>query len=100
GRAGRGAAARRRARADDRDGSRPHLGLQFDRMDREREVVMGKIAFCFPGQGSLDAGMGREIAEAFPEAMEVFDAGSEASGLDLRHLCFEASETELVDTAV
>jgi [acyl-carrier-protein] S-malonyltransferase len=71
-------------------------------MDLEREelVPMTKIAFCFPGQGSLEAGMGREIAEAFPEAMEVLRAGSEAADLDLRHLCFEASEEELVDTAV
>ena len=44
---------------------------------------MSKIAFCFPGQGSLEAGMGRDIAEAVPEAMEVFERGSEASGLDL-----------------
>ncbi|TML51014.1 MAG: ACP S-malonyltransferase, partial [Actinobacteria bacterium] len=73
-------------------------------MDGEREDSMTgsrtKIAFCFPGQGSLEAGMGREIAEAFPEAMEVFRVGSEASGLDLRHLCFEGHEEELVDTAV
>jgi [acyl-carrier-protein] S-malonyltransferase len=69
-------------------------------MDREREGFVTKIAFCFPGQGSLEAGMGREIAEAFPEAMEIFDSGSEAAGIDLRHLCFEASEEELVDTAV
>src|SRR5436305_10290866 len=62
--------------------------------------MRGPIAFCFPGQGSLEAGMGREIAEAFPEAMEVFDSGSEAAGIDLRHLCFEASEEELLDTAV
>ncbi|HEX6491248.1 MAG TPA: ACP S-malonyltransferase [Gaiellaceae bacterium] len=61
---------------------------------------MSKIAFCFPGQGSLEAGMGREIAEAFPEAMEVFRLGSEAAELDLQHLCFDASEAELVDTAV
>jgi len=26
---------------------------------------MSKVAFCFPGQGSLEMGMGREIAEAF-----------------------------------
>jgi [acyl-carrier-protein] S-malonyltransferase len=58
------------------------------------------IAFCFPGQGSLEEGMGRELAEAVPEAMEVFRVGSEASGLDLRRLCFEAPLEELVRTDV
>ena len=29
---------------------------------------MGKVAFCFPGQGALEAGMGRELAEAVPAA--------------------------------
>jgi [acyl-carrier-protein] S-malonyltransferase len=60
----------------------------------------GKIAFCFPGQGSLEAGMGREFAEALPEAMEIFERGSEATGLDLRRLCFEAPIEELVQTEV
>src|SRR5262249_3630115 len=59
-----------------------------------------KIAFCFPGQGSLEEGMGREIAEASPEAMRVFELASEASGLDLQHLCFEAPLDELVETEV
>jgi [acyl-carrier-protein] S-malonyltransferase len=58
----------------------------------------GLVAFCFPGQGSLEAGMGRELASAVPEAMEVFERSSEAAGLDLRRLCFEASEAELVET--
>src|SRR3989440_3804083 len=62
--------------------------------------MRGPIAFCFPGQGSLEAGMGREIAEAVPEAMEVFRVGSEASGLDLQRLCFEAPIEELVETEV
>ena len=63
-------------------------------------MTRGKIAFCFPGQGSLEEGMGREIAEAVPEAMDVFDMASRASGLDLRRLCFEAPIDELVQTEV
>jgi [acyl-carrier-protein] S-malonyltransferase len=61
---------------------------------------MSKIAFCFPGQGSFEAGMGRDIAEAVPAARAVFERGSEASGLDLERLCFHADAAELVDTAV
>ncbi len=61
---------------------------------------MTKIAFCFPGQGSLEAGMGRQIAEAVPEAMEVFHRASEASGLDLVRLCFDSPLEELVETEV
>ena len=59
-----------------------------------------KIAFMFPGQGSFEPGMGREIAEAEPEAMAVYDAGSQASGLDLRSLCFAGSADELEQTEV
>jgi [acyl-carrier-protein] S-malonyltransferase len=59
-----------------------------------------KIAFCFPGQGSLEAGMGRDVAEAVPEAMEVYERGSAACGLDLKRLCFEAPLEELVETEV
>ncbi|MGI8421553.1 MAG: ACP S-malonyltransferase [Gaiellaceae bacterium] len=61
---------------------------------------MTKVAFCFPGQGSLEAGMGRDIAEAVPEAMEVFRAGSEASGLDLQALCFDSPIESMVETDV
>jgi [acyl-carrier-protein] S-malonyltransferase len=62
------------------------------------EQEMSKIAFCFPGQGSLEAGMGREIAEHEPAAMEVFEQGSEITGLDLRWLAFDAPLEELVET--
>jgi [acyl-carrier-protein] S-malonyltransferase len=61
-------------------------------------IAENKIAFCFPGQGSIEAGMGRDIAEAVPEAMDVYHRGSTASGLDLEHLCFHGSAADLVDT--
>ena len=61
---------------------------------------MNKVAFCFPGQGSFEAGMGRDFAEAVPAAREVFRRGSAASGLDLERLCFHAEAEELLDTAV
>ncbi|MFN2467418.1 MAG: ACP S-malonyltransferase [Gaiellaceae bacterium] len=61
---------------------------------------VGRVAFCFPGQGSLETGMGRDVAEAVPEAMAVLERGSEACGLDLTRLCFEAPFEELVETEV
>src|SRR6058998_1378212 len=61
---------------------------------------MSKIAFCFPGQGSVEAGMGRDIAKAVPEAQAVFERGSIACGLDLERLCFHGEQEELLDTAV
>jgi [acyl-carrier-protein] S-malonyltransferase len=58
-----------------------------------------KIAFCFPGQGSASAGMAREMKQS-REAMDVLRAGSDACGLDLERLCFDAPLEELVETEV
>jgi len=59
---------------------------------------MSKVAFMFPGQGSFEAGMGKDVAEAVPEAMEVYEQGSESSGIDLKKLCFDSPVEALVDT--
>jgi [acyl-carrier-protein] S-malonyltransferase len=77
------------------------MGFGIDSLDEgDGGVSSNKIAFCFPGQGSIEAGMGRDIAEAVPEAMDVYRRGSEACGLDLEHLCFHGSADDLVDTSV
>ncbi|MFL5967693.1 MAG: ACP S-malonyltransferase [Gaiellaceae bacterium] len=69
-------------------------------MDRTQRIVSGKVAFCFPGQGSLEVGMAREIAEAVPEAWEILEQGSRVADLDLIRLTFDAPEAELVATEV
>jgi [acyl-carrier-protein] S-malonyltransferase len=56
---------------------------------------MSKIAFLFPGQGSQYAGMGKSLADAYPEAAEVFDRADAALGFALSRLCFEGSDEQL-----
>ena len=52
----------------------------------------------FSGQGSQYEGMGKDIAEAMPELMEVYTAGSDILGYDLKNICFEAPLDELSRT--
>jgi [acyl-carrier-protein] S-malonyltransferase len=60
---------------------------------------MGKTAFIFPGQGSQYVGMGKEFADHFPVAREVFAEANDVLGFDLQRLCFNGPEEELRLTA-
>ena len=53
---------------------------------------MSKIAFVFPGQGAQYTGMAKDFYESFPVSRQVFQTASEASGLDVRALCFEEED--------
>jgi [acyl-carrier-protein] S-malonyltransferase len=55
-------------------------------------------AFVFPGQGSQTVGMGRELAEAFAPARQVFEEVDEALKQNLSRLMFEGPEAELTLT--
>ena len=55
-------------------------------------------AFVFPGQGAQSVGMGRELAEAYPEAKAVFDEVDDALGEKLSSLIWEGSAEELALT--
>jgi [acyl-carrier-protein] S-malonyltransferase len=59
---------------------------------------MPDIVLLFPGQGSQAAGMGKDLAERFPAAAEVFAAADEAVGAPLSRLCFDGPVDELTLT--
>lgn len=56
---------------------------------------MSKLAFLFPGQASQYPGMGRNLAESFPESRAVFDQADAALGFAISQLCFEGGEDAL-----
>lgn len=55
-------------------------------------------AFIFPGQGSQTVGMGRELAEAYASAREVFDEVNEALGQNLTKLMWDGPQDDLTLT--
>jgi [acyl-carrier-protein] S-malonyltransferase len=56
---------------------------------------MAAIAFVFPGQGSQHPGMGRDLAEKFPAARQIFEEADEALGFSLSELCFNGPAEQL-----
>lgn len=61
---------------------------------------MLRLAFVFPGQGAQYVGMGKELAELFAPAREVFARADEILGYKLSRVCFEGPEEELNRTEV
>lgn len=62
-------------------------------------ATAASIAFTFPGQGSQAVGMGKDLAEAYPEARAVFDEVDEALGQKLSDIMWNGPEETLTLTA-
>lgn len=55
-------------------------------------------AAIFPGQGSQSVGMGKFLFDEFKIAKEIFEEASDALSQDLRKLCFDGPESDLMLT--
>ncbi len=61
---------------------------------------MGKTAFLLPGQGAQYVGMGKDLAQARPEARSLYEQADEILGFPLSDICFEGPEDRLTATDV
>lgn len=52
----------------------------------------------FPGQGSQEVGMGKALADAFPEAARTFEEADDVLGASLSRIAWEGPEEELTAT--
>ena len=57
-------------------------------------------AFLFPGQGAQVVGMGKEIAQRFDAAAEIFEKANGIIGFDLRSICFGGPAERLNTTTI
>ncbi len=61
---------------------------------------MAKLALIFPGQGAQLVGMGRDVAERFAVAREVYTQADRILGFPLSTLCFEGPAERLNATDI
>jgi [acyl-carrier-protein] S-malonyltransferase len=59
---------------------------------------MVKFAVLFPGQGAQFIGMGKDLAESFPEAKALFEQADKVLGYSISTLCWEGPQEALVRT--
>ena len=66
-------------------------------MVEENKLAIGnrQSAMVFPGQGSQSPGMGKDLADKFPVARQVFEEADDALGFSLSRLCFEGPAEDL-----
>jgi [acyl-carrier-protein] S-malonyltransferase len=74
------------------------LNILFIKYQFFSGVLMGKTALLFPGQGAQAVGMGRIIAEKYPEIRRLYANANDILGWDITQLCFEGPADKLDST--
>lgn len=72
--------------------------LTLYKFDQTTGRFMKHIALIFSGQGAQHVGMGKDLAEAYPHVMDLYNKADEVLGFDLKQTCFEGPPEKLTNT--
>lgn len=62
---------------------------------RMGDMIMSKTAIVFAGQGAQAVGMGKDLADAYPECAALYKKADDVLGTSISRLCFEGPIEEL-----
>jgi [acyl-carrier-protein] S-malonyltransferase len=74
------------------------MAVETARRGEARSASRADLAWVFPGQGSQEVGMGRDLYDRFPAARDLLRQADDILDMPLTRLCFEGPEEHLRQT--
>lgn len=80
--------------------SKEHSNLYKLEQFNNKQIIMSKHAYVFPGQGAQFVGMGKDLYDNYSQAKELFERANEILGFRITDILFAGTDEDLKQTKV
>lgn len=80
--------------------SKEHSNLYKLEQFNNKQIIMSKRAYVFPGQGAQFVGMGKDLYDNYSQAKELFERANEILGFRITDILFAGTDEDLKQTKV